>query len=79
MALPDYSADFYRSHAQEYSTISHEFRQSTYIKNSHSAFENDWDAWEGLRRIIPGKKGLDAGCGAGARDVFHLWAQAMMW
>ena len=75
MTLPDYSADFYRHYAREYSTISHEFRQSTYVKSSHPALQNDWDAWERLRQIIPGKKGLDAGCGAGARDVFHLWSQ----
>lgn len=75
MTLPDYSPDFYRHYAREYSTISHEFRQSTYIKSSHPALQNDWDAWERLRQIIPGKKGLDAGCGAGARDVFHLCTQ----
>ena len=74
MTLPDYSADFYRRYACEYSAISHEFRQSTYINSSHPALKNDWDAWERLRQVIPGKRGLDAGCGAGARDVYHLWA-----
>ena len=75
MTSPDYSADFYRHYAREYSTISHEFRQSTYVKSSHPALQNDWDAWERLRQLTPGNRGLDAGCGAGARDVFHLWSQ----
>ena len=26
-------------------------------------------------QLAPGRKGLDAGCGAGARDVFHAWSQ----
>ncbi len=75
MTSPDYSADFYRHHAQQYAQVAQEWRQSVYIKSSHPALQNDWDAWERLRQLTPGNRGLDAGCGAGARDVFHLWSQ----
>jgi SAM-dependent methyltransferase len=75
MTSPDYSADFYRHHARQYAQVAQEWRQSVYIKSSHPALQNDWDAWERLRQLTPGNRGLDAGCGAGARDVFHLWSQ----
>ena len=75
MTSPDYSADFYRHHARQYAQVAQEWRQSVYIKTSHPALQNDWDAWERLRQLTPGNRGLDAGCGAGARDVFHLWSQ----
>ena len=75
MTSADYSADFYRHHAHQYAQVALEWRQSVYIKSSHPALKNDWDAWERLRQLTPGNRGLDAGCGAGARDVFHLWSQ----
>ena len=75
MNSPDYSADFYRHHSRQYAQVSEEFRQSVYIKSSHRALNNDWDAWERLKQLIHGKRGLDAGCGAGARDVFHAWSE----
>ncbi len=75
MTSPDYSADFYRHHAPQYAQVAQEWRQSVYIESSHPALQNDWDAWERLRQLTTGNRGLDAGCGAGARDVFHLWSQ----
>ena len=75
MASPDYSADFYRHHARQYALVSQEFRQSVYLKSSHQALKNDRDAWERLKQLTCGKRGLDAGCGAGARDVFHAWSE----
>jgi len=69
MSSADYSADFYRHHAHQYAQVAQEWRQSVYIKSSHPALKNDWDAWERLRQLTPGNRGLDAGCGAGARDV----------
>jgi len=72
---PDYSPEFYRHHAQQYAQVAQEFRQSVYLESSHSALKNDWDAWERLKQLTPGKRGLDAGCGAGARDVFHAWSE----
>ena len=75
MTSPDYSAEFYREHAHQYAHVAREFLQSVYVKTSHPGLKNDWDAWERLKQLAPGKHGLDAGCGAGARDVFHLWSE----
>ena len=69
----DYSEDFYRHHAQRYSDVAHQFLQSVYIKSSHPALKGDMDLLDRLVELAPGKKGLDAGCGAGARDVYRLW------
>ena len=73
MTSTDYSEDFYRHHAQRYSEIAHQLLQSVYIKSSHSALKGDIDLLDRLVQLAPGMKGLDAGCGAGARDVHHLW------
>ncbi len=75
MTSPDYSTDFYRQHAQEYARVSDQFLQSVYSKTSHARLKNDWDLWERLMQLAPGRRGLDAGCGAGARDVFHFWSE----
>ena len=69
----DYSEDFYRHHAQRYSDVAHQFLQSIYIKSSHPALKGDLDLLERLVKLAHGKIGLDAGCGAGARDVYNLW------
>jgi SAM-dependent methyltransferase len=69
----DYSADFYRRHAHRYSEVAHQLLQSVYVKSSHPSLRGDIDLLERLLDLSPGRKGLDAGCGAGARDVFHLW------
>ena len=74
MTSPDYSTDFYRDHAQEYARVSDQFLQSVYAETSHSKLKNDWDLWDRLMQLAPGRRGLDAGCGAGARDVFHAWS-----
>ena len=74
MAQPDYSTDFYRHHAQEYARISEQFLQSVYAISSHTKLKHDWDLWDRLMELAPGPRGLDAGCGAGARDVFHAWS-----
>jgi len=70
----DYSEDFYRDHAQRYSEVAHQLLQSVYIKSSHPALKGDMDLLDLLIHLAPGKKGLDAGCGAGARDVHRLWS-----
>ena len=74
MISPDYSTDFYRHHAQEYTRVSDQFLQSVYLKSSHTSLKDDWDLWDRLMQLAPGPRGLDAGCGAGARDVFHAWS-----
>ena len=75
MTSPDYSADFYRHHAREYARVADQFLQSVYAKTSHPRLTNDWDLWDRLMQLAPGRRGLDAGCGAGARDVFHAWSE----
>ena len=70
----DYSEDFYRHHAKRYSEVAHQLLQSVYIKSSHPSLKGDMDLINRLVQLVPGKKGLDAGCGAGARDVHHLWS-----
>ena len=70
---PDYSSNFYRHYARQYAQVSDQFLQSVYSKTSHPSLTNDWDLWDRLTQLAPGRRGLDAGCGAGARDVFHAW------
>ena len=65
------SLDFYRRHSQRYSELSHGFIHSVYTEYSHPDLKGDMDLLDRLMELAPGPKGLDAGCGAGARDV-HL-------
>ena len=74
IAMLDYSEQFYRENARRYAEVAHQFLQSVYVKSSHPALKNDWDLLERLKELVPGKRGLDAGCGAGARDVYALWS-----
>ena len=69
----DYSGEFYAHYADRYAEVSHQFLQSIYIESSHPKLAGDLDLIEHLKTLVPGKRGLDAGCGAGARDVYHLW------
>ena len=70
------SLEFYREHAQRYSHLSHEYTHSVYTDSSHSALNGDMDLLNRVVELASGKRGLDAGCGAGARDVYllHTWA-----
>ncbi len=71
---PDFSESFYRSHAQRYAEVSHNFIQSVYLESSHPKLGGDTDLMDRLQELVPpGCRGLDAGCGAGARDVFFYW------
>ena len=69
------SLEFYREHAQRYSQLSHEYTHSVYTDSSHSALNGDMDLLNRVVELASGKRGLDAGCGAGARDVYllHAW------
>ena len=69
----DYSEKFYQRHADRYSEVAHELLQSIYIRSSHAALKGDLDLLERLKELVPGGRGLDAGCGAGARDVYNFW------
>lgn len=70
---PDFSERFYQAHATRYAEVAHQFLQSIYIKSSHPALKCDTDLLQQLRAMVPGGHGLDAGCGAGARDVYDFW------
>lgn len=65
------SLDFYREHGQRYSKLSHEFTHSRYKDCSHPILRSDMDFLLRLAGLSSGVRGLDAGCGAGARGV-HL-------
>ena len=69
------SLEFYREHAQRYSQLSHEYTHSVYTNSSHPAVNGDRDLLNRVAELASGKRGLDAGCGAGARDVYllHTW------
>ena len=71
----DYSEEFYKHHAQRYSEVSHQLLQSVYLSSSHPALKTDMDLLEYLTGLVGSGRGLDAGCGAGARDVYHLWGK----
>jgi len=70
----DYSEKFYARYAGRYAEVSHQLLQSIYIESSHPKLTSDLDLIEHLKTLVPGKRGLDAGCGAGARDVYILWS-----
>ena len=71
---PDFSETFYRHNAQRYAEVSHGFVQSIYLNASHPSLKGDTDLMHRLQELVPtGSRGLDAGCGAGARDVFFYW------
>ena len=69
----DYSEEFYRRHSDRYAEVAHQLLQSVYIQSSHPALKGDMDLLERLKELTPGRRGLDAGCGAGARDVYDFW------
>ena len=70
----DYSAKFYTQHARRYAEVAHGFVQSQYVSNTHPELKDDLDLMSRLKGLLPcGAKGLDAGCGGGARDVFYYW------
>ena len=65
------SLDFYQEHALRYSDLSHEYTHSVYTDSSQAGLTGDMDLLKRIVKLAPGRRGLDAGCGAGARDV-HL-------
>jgi SAM-dependent methyltransferase len=70
------SEEFYSLHAQRYAEVSHGFIQSIYSNVSHPRLTGDLDLIGKMKELIPaGARGLDAGCGAGARDVFFYWRE----
>ena len=64
--------DFYRRNAERYADVAGRCLQSVAIDSTHPRLTRDWDLIERLMQLAPGPKGLDAGCGAGARDVRRI-------
>ncbi len=68
------SREFYKQHAERYSQVFHEFIQSDFSNISHSKLADELNIMRRMKGLIPlGARGLDAGCGAGARDVYLYW------
>jgi SAM-dependent methyltransferase len=66
--------DFYRKNARQYARVTHEFIQSQYSDVSHPGLTGDLALIQRFGELIPPhSRGLDAGCGSGARDVFFYW------
>lgn len=69
----DFSPKFYSIYSQRYAEVAHNYLQSVYIQKSHPALTGDEALQSRLKELIPpNAKGLDAGCGAGARDVYKM-------
>tara|TARA_B100001750_G_C15501078_1_gene597227 strand:- start:683 stop:1378 length:696 start_codon:yes stop_codon:yes gene_type:complete len=68
------SREFYKQNAERYSQVFHEFIQSDFSNMSHSKLADELNILRRMKGLIPlGARGLDAGCGAGARDVYLYW------
>ena len=66
------SLDFYKHHAEDYAANAASFLETGYRSSSHPKLRGDQDLLERLLSLAPGTAGLDAGCGAGAKDVHYL-------
>jgi ubiquinone/menaquinone biosynthesis C-methylase UbiE len=73
--MTNHALDFYKQNSHRYSQLSHEYTHSVYTNSSHDALRGDMDLLNHLVGLTPGKHCLDAGCGAGARDVHLLWSK----
>lgn len=68
------SREFYQQHAERYSQIFHGMIQSDFSNISHSKLADELNIMRRMKGLIPqGARGLDAGCGAGARDTYLYW------
>jgi len=63
--------EFYSKQSSQYSSIMHTTLSKRYISADTPALHGDADLIHRMQELITvGAHGLDAGCGAGARDVF---------
>lgn len=72
----DYGA-FYRRHANRYAFNQIARVQRIWDRSSHSLLEGNHSLINALVKLIPGPRGLDAGCGAGAVDVADLVSRGL--
>ena len=69
------SDDFYHSNSRRYAQVSNDSLQIPYDNVSHPKLTGDMDLIARMKELVPqNSKGLDAGYGAGARDVFLYWS-----
>jgi len=73
--MSDTSAEFYKRHSRRYAEVAHTFKQSVYVESSHPQLTDDAVLLSRAAALSPGRRCLDAGCGAGARDVYALWRE----
>ena len=71
--IVEQSRDFYRRQSHRYAEVARTFKQSVYTSPSHAAITDDWALLSHTLTLVTGRRCLDAGCGAGGRDVFELW------
>ena len=69
------SSDFYVRQGRQYAHVAHTFKQSVYTSPSHPTITDDWALLSHALSLLTGRTCLDAGCGAGGRDVFEMWRQ----
>ncbi len=62
-----FSLEFYRDRASEYAAL-----RQVFANCSHPAFREDRDLYRRLAELAPLGRGLDAGCGAGALEMWYL-------
>ncbi|MEL6722104.1 MAG: class I SAM-dependent methyltransferase [Pseudomonadota bacterium] len=68
------SHEYYARNADLYAKVIYDFYDDVYTDISHPGFTNDRDLIRMVQSLVPkGARGLDAGCGAGARDVFSYY------
>ncbi len=72
MTEPNTSADWYRQRADRYAQIAVDSNWYTYQTHSHPKLTDELAVFDRLVELVPGQRGLDLGCGAGARDVFRM-------
>ena len=71
---PDISPEFYRHHARSYAEKALTTTLTDFFNPSHPRLVHNGVLSERMRELVPaGARGLDAGCGAGAHDVFSYW------
>jgi SAM-dependent methyltransferase len=68
-------ASWYARNAARYAQVAEDLTQSVFVESTHPAITQEFDLFDRTLALAPGHRGLDLGCGAGARDVARLTRQ----
>lgn len=68
--------EFYRQHANRWTVCTEFYYRSPFLATSSPLIKGFSSLYQRLRELAPGRRGLDAGCGAAARDVYKFWQDA---